>query len=225
MIRSPSFPYVAPFIAFFGFLALYRVLPLPALLAQAGFVAGMILVIALVARKAADLKHGISIRHWAGTVLIGAGVFVLWIAPDLVFPGYRHNVIFENPLTGSSQGDVQAGTSGQAAVLWLRAVRAVAIVPLVEELFWRAWMMRWIIQVDFLALPLGAWSARAFWIVAVLFAAEHGSFWDVGLATGLIYNWWMVRTRSLGDLVLAHAITNLCLSVYVVMTAKWEYWL
>ena len=85
--------------------------------------------------------------------------------------------------------------------------------------------MRWIISPRFETIPLGTYSASAFAIVAVLFASEHGPYWDVGLACGIIYNWWMVRTRSLGDLVLAHAITNGCLSAYVVFSGKWEYWL
>jgi membrane protease YdiL (CAAX protease family) len=46
----------------------------------------------------------------------------------------------------------------------------------------------------------------------------------VGLLAGLAYNWWMQRTRSLGDLVLAHGVTNACLSVYVVATGQWQYW-
>jgi membrane protease YdiL (CAAX protease family) len=46
----------------------------------------------------------------------------------------------------------------------------------------------------------------------------------VGLVAGVIYNWWMVRTRSLGDLILAHGITNACLSAYVVFAGHWEYW-
>jgi hypothetical protein len=71
---------------------------------------------------------------------------------------------------------------------------------------------------------LGAWSARAFWVVAVLFAAEHGALWDVGLAAGVLYNGWMVRTKSLCDLILAHGVTNLCLSAYVIFAGKWQYW-
>ena len=108
--------------------------------------------------------------------------------------------------------------------MWLRAFRAVIIVPIVEELFWRAWMMRWIVTPDFLSIPLGTWSVRAFWIVALLFAAEHGSMWDAGLFAGVLYNWWMVRTKSLGDLILVHAISNTCISIYVVIAGRWEYW-
>jgi hypothetical protein len=29
----------------------------------------------------------------------------------------------------------------------------------------------------------------------------------------------------LGDLILAHAVANACLSAYVVVAGKWEYWL
>jgi membrane protease YdiL (CAAX protease family) len=47
----------------------------------------------------------------------------------------------------------------------------------------------------------------------------------VGLLCGIIYNWWMMRTRSLGDLVLVHAVTNLALSLYVIATRHWLFWM
>ena len=74
-----------------------------------------------------------------------------------------------------------------------------------------------------LELTLGVVATGA--AVALLFAAEHGPYWDVGLAAGIIYNYWMVRTRSLGDLIWAHAITNAALCAYVLYTHKWEFWL
>jgi len=46
----------------------------------------------------------------------------------------------------------------------------------------------------------------------------------VGLGTGLIYNFWMIRTKSLGDCVLMHAVTNLLLSLYVIAYWQWQYW-
>jgi hypothetical protein len=220
-IRSPFVAYTGPFFIFLGLLALSRVTPLPALATEAAFVAIMAAVIAVVARPALDLR----VKSWFSTSLIGVAVFVIWIAPDQIFPGYRHFWLFENSLMGKVATGLSAAGREQPAVLWLRAIRAVAIVPIAEELFWRGWLMRWIISPRFETIPLGTWSASAFAIVAVLFASEHGPYWDVGLACGVIYNWWMVRTRSLGDLVLAHAITNGCLSAYVVWSGKWEYWL
>jgi hypothetical protein len=113
----------------------------------------------------------------------------------------------------------------QPAVLVLRSIRAVVIVPIIEELFWRGWLMRWVISPNFEKIPLGAYTPFSFWVVAALFASEHGSYWEVGLIAGVIYNWWMIRTKSLGDLILTHAVTNACLSAYVIAAGKWEYWL
>jgi membrane protease YdiL (CAAX protease family) len=43
--------------------------------------------------------------------------------------------------------------------------------------------------------------------------------------SGIIYNWWMRRTRSLGDVMLTHAVTNLALAVYVIVTQRWMFWM
>jgi uncharacterized protein len=173
-------------------------------------------------RPVIDLR----VRHVAATLAIGVGVFAVWIAPDALIPGYRHFWPFENALMGKAATSLSSPSTAQNwPVLALRMVRAVLIVPIAEELFWRAWLMRWIIDVDFKKVPLGKYTALSFWLVAVLFASEHGPYWEVGLAAGIIYNWWMVRTRSLGDLILAHAVTNFALSAYVIAYGKWEYWL
>jgi len=155
---------------------------------------------------------------------VGLVVFVIWIAPDRIFPGYHSHWLFTNSVTGSVVSSLAESSRGDWAVLTLRTLRAGMFVPIAEELFWRAWLMRWIISQDFSKIPLGAWSARAFWIVAVLFALEHGALWDVGLAAGLLYNWWMVRTKSLGDVIVAHGVTNAVLSAYVILAGRWEYW-
>jgi hypothetical protein len=202
-------------------LALHSVLPLPELADQILRVAVMSAVLWFVARPVIDLR----VRHVAATLGIGVAVFVVWIAPDLLIPGYRHFWLFNNAITGKAATSLSKSSTLNAPVLALRMFRAVVIVPIVEELFWRAWLMRWLIDNDFQKVPLGKYTAQSFWLVAVLFASEHGSYWDVGLAAGIIYNWWMVRTRSLGDLILAHAVTNFALSAYVITAGKWEYWL
>lgn len=219
--RSPSLPYVVPFAVLLGFLALHSVAPLPDLADQIVRVAGMAVVLFWFARPVLDFR----VEQWAASAGIGLFVFVVWIAPDLLFPGYRQNWLFENSLTGAAHGTLSVGGQANAGVLALRAIRAAAIVPMAEELFWRAWLMRWLISENFRKVPLGAYTPRSFWLVAVLFASEHGAYWEVGLMAGIVYNWWMIRTKSLGDLILAHAVTNACLSAYVVAAGKWEYWL
>jgi len=195
--------------------------PMPILADQVLRLAVMAAVLYFVARPAIDFN----VRRWAGSLLIGVVIFVLWIGPDLLFPSYRHSFLFDNALLGAARSSMPASARHDVPLLWLRSLRAVLIVPIVEELFWRGWLMRWMISQDFQRVPLGAYSATSFWTVAIFFASEHGAYWDVGLAAGIIFNWWMLRTKSLGDLMLAHAVANACLSAYVIAAGKWEYWL
>ena len=218
---SPSVPYVVPFAVFMALIGLGLVWPMPALTDQVLRLAVMAAVLYFVARPALDFD----VRQWAGSLLIGVVIFVLWIAPDLLFPAYRHSFLFENALLGEARSSMPESARHDVPVLWLRSLRAVIVVPIVEELFWRGWLMRWMIAQDFQRVPLGAYSAQSFWMVALLFASEHGAYWDVGLAAGILFNWWMLRTKSLGDLILAHAVANACLSAYVIAAGKWEYWL
>ncbi|MGH8668532.1 MAG: CAAX prenyl protease-related protein [Burkholderiales bacterium] len=220
MMRSPSLPYVAPFAVFLLLLAL---MPFLGLAPRVELLLWLVIVGATVlacSRSVLDL----SVKRWAGSAALGAAVFGLWIAPDLLFPAYRESVLFRNPLMAGSGASFPLAARDDATALALRSARAVLLVPLVEELFWRAWLPRWIVAPDFRTVPLGAYTAGAFCATALLFALEHGSYWDVGLLAGVLYNGWMWRTRSLGDCVLAHAVTNGCLSAYVVAAGQWQYW-
>lgn len=221
MTRNASLPYIAPFALFVGILAIHRSLALPDTVVQGGYVVVMTAALFFLSRQVIDFR----VTRWAPTIALGVGVFLLWIGPDLLVPGYRDHWLFRNSLTGMSSGGFPEAAKTNHAALWFRGIRAALIVPIVEELFWRAWLMRWLINPNFLAVRLGTWSASAFWITAIAFASEHGAYWEVGLLAGLLYNWWMIRTRSLGDLILAHSVTNGCLSAYVVFAGKWEYWL
>jgi len=212
---------VVPFAVFIALIGLGLILPMPALADQVLRLAVMAVVLYFVARPALDFH----VKEWSGSLLIGVAIFVLWIAPDLLFPSYRHSFLFDNALMGAARSSMPEAARHDVPVLWLRSLRAVLVVPIIEELFWRGWLMRWLIEPNFQRVPLGAYSAGSFWVVAIMFASEHGAYWDVGLAAGIIFNWWMIRTKSLGDLMLAHAVANACLSAYVVAAGKWEYWL
>ena len=218
-------PYVIPFFVFLGLLALGSVWPsawtLPGAADQLARIAILTAVLWWFSRGVLDFR----LRQPLGSAGIGVLIFVLWIAPDLLFPGYRHWFPFHNRIMGEVHSSLSEADRHDALVLLLRTVRASILVPIIEELFWRGWLMRWLIQPQFQRVPLGAYTAFSFWTVAVLFASEHGPYWDVGLAAGILFNWWMIRTKSLGDVIAAHAFANLLLSGYVVATGKWEYWL
>jgi hypothetical protein len=218
---SPTVAYTAPFAVYLGFLALHSVLPLPPRVDEPLRLIVLSLVIWFASRRVLDFR----ISRWTGSLALGVAIFLLWILPDTLMPGYRHSIIFQNALTGKTASSLAPGAITDPLILILRTLRSFALVPILEELFWRGWLMRWVIDPDFTRVPLGTYARNAFWIVAVLFAAEHGSYWDVGLVAGILFNYWMVRTRSLGDLILSHAVANLSLSAYVIASGKWEYWL
>jgi len=125
----------------------------------------------------------------------------------------------------SAVTSITPGLKTNVPFLVVRILGTSIVVPIVEELFWRGWLMRWLIDKNFLKVPLGQYVPSAFWIVAVLFASEHGPFWEVGLAAGIIYNWWIIRTKNLADCILAHAVTNAVLAAYVIKAGQWQYWL
>jgi CAAX prenyl protease-like protein len=165
------------------------------------------------------------IRAPIGTIAVGIGVFALWIAPDMLIPGWRSSVLFQNSITGTLTSSMPAEARSDGLVLTLRIVRAALLVPILEELFWRGWLPRFLDAKDFRTLPLGHFSTTSFVATVLLFAAEHGPFWEVGLLAGIVYNVWMQHTRSLGDLMLAHGLTNLLLGLFVLQTGRWEFWL
>lgn len=220
MLRSPSLPYVLPFAGFVLLLGLVPLLDLGPRLDQIVRLGLIGAVLITVSRSVLDLR----VPRWIGSVAVGVLVFILWVLPDLVFPGYREGILFSNSIFGTSDGAFAESGRTDSVALALRFTRAAVLVPIVEELFWRGWLPRWIINHDFERVPMGTYTAAAFWITAVGFALEHGSYWDVGLAAGIVYNWWMYRTRSLGDCILAHAVTNACLSGYVILMGAWRYW-
>jgi CAAX prenyl protease-like protein len=219
--RFPSLPYVAPFAAFLVLLALSSWLPVDLRTSNLLRLVILGLVLWVCSRGVVTFRA----PNWLASVLLGIAVFLLWIMPDVLWPAWRGHWLFSNGLTGKAEGSLPLAGQHDPLVMALRTVRAVILVPIVEELFWRGWLPRWLDNMeDFRKVPLGSYSRLAFWVTAILFASEHGSMWDVGLAAGVLYNWWMRKTRSLGDLILAHAVTNACLSAYVIIGGRWEYW-
>ena len=219
--RFAWIPYVLPFALFLLFLVLQDRIPIKPEVEMPARLVVLTAALWIFSRDVIDLRSS----QLLGSTLLGVAVFLIWIAPDALIPGYRDSFLFQNSLVGRVHLSVAEPQFANPVVLWSRILRAVVLVPLIEELFWRGCLMRWLIHPRFETVKLGAYRPLSFWVTAVLFASEHGPYWDVGLVTGVLYNWWLVRTKTLGDCILAHAVTNACLCGYVVATHRWEYWL
>lgn len=110
-------------------------------------------------------------------------------------------------------------------MLAARFARLVLVVPLVEEIFWRGFLLRYLANENFMSLPFGSYNRTSFLITAGAFALVHQwSDFFPALVTGLLLNLLAVRTRSLLVCVLAHATANLALGFYICTTRQWGFW-
>ena len=149
------------------------------------------------------------------SIISGFAVFVLWINMDWDFARF-----------GSSAA-LDPGTLGDGGIkpfyIAVRLMGSALVVPLMEEIFWRSFLIRYIDKPDFLSLPVGRFSLLSFALTAVLFGLEHNMV-AAGIMAGAAYNALLYKTRSVAHCVLAHSVTNLSLGIYVIWTGSWNFW-
>jgi CAAX prenyl protease-like protein len=104
-----------------------------------------------------------------------------------------------------------------------RVLGSSLCVPVMEELFWRGFLMRWLIREDFTSVPMGTYQPVSFWITTIFFASVHGNQWPMALAVGVLYGACFVKTKRLGDIMLAHGVTNFLLALYCLFTGDWHF--
>lgn len=151
------------------------------------------------------------------SMLIGAVVFVLWIGIDKNVP-YPHL----GARTGFDPTTLQ-GSPLWIAFLSIRMYGLVLMVPVMEEIFWRSFLLRYLSRHDFHQLPVGTFSASALWIMVAASAFAHPE-WLVAIIASLAYALWIRRTGSLFGAIVAHVTTNALLGGYVLVTGDWQYW-
>ena len=146
----------------------------------------------------------------------GLIVFVIWIFPYPSWLASGKEVAGINPML--DQMTLQN-------ILWMtaRILGATLIVSVMEELFWRSFIMRWFDNKDFLALDPGKITAFAYIGSACLFALEH-HLWLAGLFAGLVYGELYKTYKNIWIPIFAHAVTNGMLGIWVVLTGNWQYW-
>jgi CAAX prenyl protease-like protein len=157
-------------------------------------------------------------RQIAFTAAVALLVFALWISPQVLL-GFAPRPDGFNPEI----------FSGRPTAYWttiiFRFLRLVIVVPLVEEIFWRGFLLRYFVNEKFYTVPLGTFSWLSFSVVTVGFGFAHTrADWTPALITSALYNCLAYRTKSLTSCVLAHAITNLLLGLWIMKTRQWGFW-
>ena len=153
---------------------------------------------------------------WSWTpILLGFVVFVLWVALEPA----------PNPETADVIPSALARMHWAAAALWLgaRVVGSVAVVPVAEELAFRGYLLRRLIDANFTAVSPKHFTTTSFLISSVAFGVLHGR-WLAGILAGMIYAAAQYRRGEISDAIVAHAVTNGLLAAYVVIFGHWALW-
>lgn len=111
--------------------------------------------------------------------------------------------------------------------LSLRFFRAVVVVALVEEIFWRGLLMRWLLDRDgdFWKVPFGKPSWLTYGVVTGAFMIAHAPVdWAGAIAFGSLMYGVAVWTKSLGACVVMHGVANGLMGCYIVTTGKLGLW-
>lgn len=213
-IHHPIFPYAAPFVLFMVMLASKGLHEHAVYVAYPVMVFVVALTLGWVWSRLPEFKVS---RPWAS---IGLGLLgtVLWIGlypwlgqtdPDPA-KGFNPH-LFESPAI-------------QWGLIAFRMAGFVLIVPIMEEVFWRGFLQRYLVKEDFEQAPLGAYTHLSFWATTGMFVLAHANQWGVSLLWGTLAGFWFIRTKTLGDVILLHATTNLALGLYVIVTQRWYFW-
>ena len=162
------------------------------------------LLAALLATHAAALRSRVSSLLSPTSLLsglvVGLAVFAVWILPEQFdWAWYRTFCIL-------GEGGTKAVAESGAALIALRLFGSAFVISVAEELFFRKWLIGF----------------AGFWGMVFLFAVEHDR-WLVGAIAGVIYGFLYLR-RGLGAAIVAHAVTNLVLGLWVLKTGQWQFW-
>jgi CAAX prenyl protease-like protein len=150
-------------------------------------------------------------------VVLGVLVTVAWVGLDGRYPTFA----VMGTRTGFDPGILPK--EARWVFVIVRLLGLVALVPVFEELFWRSFLMRWLIADDFTQVPIGRVTPLAATITSVVFAAVHPE-WLPALLTGAAWACLLAYTKSLTACVVSHATANLGLGLYVLATGDWKFW-
>jgi len=154
----------------------------------------------------------------------GAGALALAAASGLLVLVLWLNLNAPWMLLSSSKGfDPRNHGILDWGLVSVRLLGAALVVPVMEELFWRSFLLRWLQSPQFLSVAPA--SVRLVWLAvnSLLFGIEH-SQWLAGVVAGLAYGVLYMRSGNIWSPIAAHAVTNGALGCWIISTGQWTYW-
>ncbi|MEW6251334.1 MAG: CPBP family glutamic-type intramembrane protease [Planctomycetota bacterium] len=219
----PDLPLIAPFMAYLAVWGLVYVVP-PALKPAAIAARGLVSLAAVWVFRRHLPPWGRA--HWGIAIVGGAVAAWGWVYGQHVFDNL--GVGGRLPLMPGELVDprIELGADDLFwTTWWLRMLVAITAVPVVEEIFWRGFLLRALIDWhNFERIPLGKFTWFSFIGTSLVSTLQHPSNWGVSILCWMGFNAAFYWTRSLLCLVLLHACTNLFLYVMVLRVGDWSFW-
>ena len=210
----PTVAYLTPFL-----LALAFAIVAEALLTEPGTLypiraVGVAAVLCLFWRSYTwtDDFHRSGARHVIEAVAVGGVVFIVW------------TLLARFGLAGGENSEtmtVPAGLSQWSRPMWIGAwiFGYCVITPLAEELAFRGYLARRLIDIDFTAVSPRQFTWLSFLVPSIAFGLLHGE-WVAGCLAGMIYAGVVYRSGQLRNAVIAHSVTNLLMAMRVLATSS-----
>jgi len=182
----------------------------------------------------AVLRPVIAEMRWAFSweaVVVGVGIFAVWIGLSSdwatqagLWPKLGLTSAPTEPVLPWNPNE-QFGAGSALAWLFItvRILGSTFVVPPLEEVFYRSFIYRYMVNPDFMRVPLNRFVPIPFIVTALVFGLAHNE-WLAGILCGAAYQWLVLRKNRLGDAMTAHAITNFLLGVWVVWKGAWNFW-
>jgi CAAX prenyl protease-like protein len=162
-------------------------------------------------------------------VVVGLAGIAVWIPLSLLHwerlvADHLPSALRPQPRVGFDPAQI-ADPLGRGAFLAVRLFGLAVLVPVAEELFWRGFLLRWLIAPDWRNQELGRFTPQSFAVVTVLFAVTHAvNEWPAALIYCALLNALLYWKRDLWNCVVAHAVSNLVLGLFVLRTGTYELW-
>lgn len=111
----------------------------------------------------------------------------------------------------------------RAAWIATRLLGSVLVLPVVEELAFRGFLLPWLVDPDFERVPPRAWTWPAVLLSSLAFGAVHEE-WLLGALAGAAFAAARAWRGRLGDAIVAHVLANAIVAAAVLAGGRWTLW-
>lgn len=171
---------------------------------------------------------------WQGIAfgMVGAAVWIgvcnLQLEQKYFFPLvkrlYLHTLLGTGARSAFDPFTIFAGnTLAIVGYLIVRGIGLAVVVPIVEETFLRAFLMRYIAAEKWWKYPIGKVTQQSAIMGTLIPMLMHPAELLAALLWFSMITWLYVRTKNLWECIAAHCTTNLLLGIYVVATDSWHF--